>query len=166
MKQTEHQGIAFDKYILERVNFKVNPDFIVPKGGLPVDFSFEVSNSIDKEEKRLKTSLTITVQLKEIKNPPIDVNVSVAGYFSMEESGDINNLEEFSEVNAPAFLFPFAREVIANLSLNSGYPPLLIPPANIRALIGMQKVTPDKIATKKKVPKKKLPKKKVPKKQK
>ena len=159
MKQSEQQGIEFDSYIFEKVNFNVNPNFIFPDGGLPINFGVEFSNSIDDVKKRLKTTLTIIVIYKGIKNPPIDVTVSIAGYFSMDKSGDIHILEEFSQVNAPAFLFPFAREIIANLSLNSGFPPLLIPPTNLRALIGTKKIAPKKKATRKKVPKKKIPKK-------
>src|SRR3989304_5863849 len=36
-------------------------------------------------------------------------------------------IDEFEKAQE-AFVFPFAREVIANLTMRSGYPPLLIPP--------------------------------------
>lgn len=145
MKQTEQQGVSFDKFTLEKARFEVNSDFAFPEGGVPVDFTVHVSKKIDKKNGRLKANLDISVVFKDVKEPPIDIFVSVAGYFSIQNSKNIEALEEFSEVNAPAFLFPFAREVIASLTLKSGYPPLLVPPTNIVALIGKSRKLPLKV---------------------
>jgi preprotein translocase subunit SecB len=43
-------------------------------------------------------------------------------------------------------MFPFVRETIADLTLKTGYPPLLLPPINIIALIGKSR---NKIKTRK-----------------
>jgi preprotein translocase subunit SecB len=145
LNKTKHQGISFDKFSLEKVSLSVNSNFSFPADGVPVDFNFQVKRHINKAKCSSKVILDIAALLK-VENPPIDISVSVAGYFSVKNKADIKILEEFSEINAPAFIFPFAREIIANLTLKTGLPPMLLPPANIKVLLGK--------------PKKKLPKKK------
>lgn len=151
MKQTEQPGINFDKFILEKANLVVNSDFSFPEGGVSVDFKTSFSQKLDNVKGCLKTILEVTVEFKDVANPPIEIDVSVAGYFSVKDLKNLKALEEFSAVNAPAFIFPFAREIIANLTLKSGFPPLLLPPGNIINLVGQSKV---KSANKKSVKKK------------
>ncbi len=139
MNQADQPSINFDKFILEKVNFNVNSDFSFPEGGVPVDFDIQINQNIDAVKGHLKTNLDVSVIFKGVENPPIDIHVLFAGYFSVKDLKDIKDLEEFSEINAPAFLFPFAREIIANLTLKSGFPPLLLPPTNIQALKGRLK---------------------------
>ncbi len=140
MKQTEQPEIKFDKFILEKANLVVNSDFLFPEGGVSVDFKINFNQKLDNIKGCLKTTLEVTVEFKDVANPPIEIDVSVAGYFSVKDLKNSKALEEFSVVNAPAFIFPFAREIIANLTLKSGFPPLLLPPGNIRELVGQSKV--------------------------
>jgi len=43
-------------------------------------------------------------------------------------------LKEYSNINAPAAIFPYIREAIASTTTKAGIPPVLIPPMNLNLL--------------------------------
>lgn len=135
MKKDKQPGIDFEKVILEKVNLEINSDFTVKNEGIPVDISFKVNRNIIKSQKLLKLSLEMSI-FKETENPPLRISVLATGYFNVKRVEDIKKLEAFSHVQAPALVFPFIREIIADITMRTGYPPLLIPPTNIIALAG------------------------------
>jgi len=135
MKKSGQPGIDFVKLILEKAILEVNPNYEQTEEDIPVDFSLTVNPKLDKARKLLKLNLEVIV-FKETENPPLRVSVLAAGYFSVKKDEDIKILEEFSRIQGPALVFPFIREVIANLTMRTGYPPLLIPPMNLVSLIG------------------------------
>ena len=136
MKKNEHQGISFDKIIFEKINVEINPEFRSKdiSEGLNVDISLNAFGKIDKLKKLLIFTLETAI-FKNTENRPFNIFIKAIGFFSVKDEGDIQILEEFSKINAPALMFPFVRETIADLTLKSGYPPLLLPPINIVALI-------------------------------
>lgn len=137
MKKNEQQGIIFDKIIFEKINVEINPEF-KPEDigkGLDVDISLNADGKIDKSNKTLIFKLETTL-FENTENRPFNIFIKSIGFFSVKDEADIPILEEFSKINAPALMFPFVRETIADLTLKTGYPPLLLPPINIIALIG------------------------------
>jgi len=50
-----------------------------------------------------------------------------------------NQLEPFLLINCPAMLFPFVRRLVADLTRESGYPPLALDPVDFGALYLSQK---------------------------
>jgi preprotein translocase subunit SecB len=135
MRKDNHPGIDFEKIILEKVNLETNPNYQKTEKGIPVDISFKVNRELVKSLKLLKLSFEVSL-FRETSNPPFHISVLATGYFTVKRVKDIKALEEFSQIQAPALLFPFIREVIADLTMRTGYPPLLIPPTNIALLIG------------------------------
>ena len=136
MKKNEQQGISFDKIIFEKINVEINPEFRSKdiSEGLNVDISLNAFGKIDKLKKLLIFTLETTI-FKNTENRPFNIFIKAIGFFFVKDEGDITILEEFSKINAPALMFPFVRETIADLTLKSGYPPLLLPPINIVTLI-------------------------------
>lgn len=132
MRKEKQPEINFEKVILEGVNLELTPDYHFPEEGLEVEMSVNINSEFNKSEKKLKLTLEVSL-FKETPNPPFRLLVSASGYF---KGKDTNTLEEFSKVQAPALIFPFIREIIANLTMRTGYPPVLIPPTNILALVG------------------------------
>lgn len=136
MKKNDHQGIAFQRLILEKVDFEVNPDFAF--GGEPLAVAMDVNADafFSEDKKSLRSVLTTNIALSGAEPSPMKIIVAVAGYFSLKDDHSTSVLEEFAEIQAPALLFPFMREVVANLTMRTDFPPLLLPPANIWALLG------------------------------
>jgi len=71
----------------------------------------------------------------EIKDSPFDLNFTFIGHFSSEGEGS-PTLQEFAKHNAPAYIVPYARELIANITSRSGiFPTLVMPPLNVVELL-------------------------------
>lgn len=156
MKQNEHQGIAFDKLILEKVTFETDPNYTFGKKPLGVQFGVDVEKSLSEDKKRLKIVLHVHIDLSGVDPSPMKIFIVVAGHFSLRDEQNVGALEEFAEIQAPTIIFPFVREIIANLTMRTDFPPLLIPPVNMRVILGKKK---ESIGQVKKIPRKKTPKK-------
>ncbi|MGN7661707.1 MAG: protein-export chaperone SecB [Anaplasma sp.] len=48
------------------------------------------------------------------------------GVFSIEEEAPQDEIKEALLITAPSILFPFIREVIAKMTANAGFPPLML----------------------------------------
>ena len=136
MKKDEHQGIIFNKLILEKVNFEIDPDYAFGKDPLEVRMSGNVNRFFSDDKKHLKVTLHINVDLAGANPAPMKIYTVMAGYFSLMDGKDSKSLVEFAEIHAPTMIFPFIRETIANLTMRTDFPPLLLPPANMWALMG------------------------------
>lgn len=153
MRKNEQQGISFDKLILEKVNFEIDPVYAFEGETLSVRMGFATDKVFSPDKRHLKLVLNANIDLVGVEPSPMKVLLAVAGYFSIGDDNDSAILEEFSDVQAPAMLFPFVREIVGNLTMRTDFPPLLIPPTNIKALIGKKtsKGKVKKTATKKPV---------------
>ncbi len=74
--------------------------------------------------------LTVKLSQELDKKAFAEINVTSAGVF--KKSGDIlqNQIDSFCDINAPAIIFPFIREIIASVSSKGGLQTILIPPIN------------------------------------
>ena len=55
---------------------------------------------------------------------------AIAHFSTSEEIDEAFRNSPFIEVNAPAIAFPYVRTFISNLTLNSGYDPIVLPSFN------------------------------------
>jgi preprotein translocase subunit SecB len=68
-----------------------------------------------------------------ISNPNKDFVMSVNVTAHFESSVNVDNefkKSSFVQISAPAIAFPFVRAFISNLTLNSGYNPIILPSFN------------------------------------
>lgn len=122
-------GIQFNSVALTELYFKKNRSFVSPKDGIPIEIVFKTKNSFSPDKKNLTVVLSVLL-FQEKKNRPFEMEVSVEGTFIGK---DYKELLKFSKVLAPAHLFPFVREIIANATMKANIPPLLLPPVNLLA---------------------------------
>ena len=99
----------------------------------------DVKKSLSEDKKRLKIVLHVNIDLSGVDPSPVKIFIAVAGHFSLRDEQNAGALEEFAEIQAPTIIFPFIREIIANLTMRTDFPPLLIPPVNIRVMFGKKK---------------------------
>ncbi|MGX1024353.1 protein-export chaperone SecB [Flavobacterium sp. CS20] len=67
----------------------------------------------------------------EIKDKSFDLMVEAMFMFKLDE--DITEefkLSNFPKINAPAIAFPFLRAYVSNMTLQSGYDPVILPSIN------------------------------------
>ena len=75
----------------------------------------------------------------------IKAYIEMAGLFEFSNEGNENPLpiEDFAKINAPAIIFPFVREHLANLSMKAGIQPVVIPPVNFIELAKQERNNKD-----------------------
>jgi len=122
---------------LKELNFSVHGP-IPAEVPLGIDFSAAQQLSEDGTilEFTLKTDLFGKIREGDAK-PPITFNFTILGQF-LKLSDDGMDLENFAKYHAPAHLFPFVRETIANITARSQLPVLTLGPINVIALLDNQ----------------------------
>lgn len=145
MKKNEHQGIVFDKLVLEKVNFEINPDYNFGREPFAIRMSGDIKKFLSDDKKHLKVVHHADVHLEGVEPSPMKIYIVLAGQFSVMDEQDNNLLMEFAEVHAPTIMFPFIRETIANLTMRTDFAPLLIPPSSICALGEKKEITEESV---------------------
>lgn len=88
--------------------------------------NFEVALDIRIEATRDKTSLFLT-------------ELIYAGIVSLGDAVTENEAGPLLMIDAPRLLFPFARNILADVTRNGGFPPLMLAPVDFAALYEQQK---------------------------
>lgn len=57
------------------------------------------------------------------------------GIFSSIEGKENMNLKQFAEINAPALMLPYIRELVTTTTVRAGLRPISFPPINVIALL-------------------------------
>lgn len=80
-----------------------------------------------------ESTLDITASAKTAKGTLYQVEVSYAGVFRLEGFPEAT-IKPALFINGPTLLYPFVRRVIADVTRDGGYPPLLLDPVDFGAL--------------------------------
>ena len=126
-------GIRFKDVIVTKLNFTRVPD-IYQKPEL--DIKFSNINYLNAEKTECTTELTALINEKSGK---FNIEATVAGIFEVKNGSENMGLEEFIENNAMIMLFPYLREIIADITRRAGIKTILLPPINIKAILDMQR---------------------------
>ena len=123
-------SIALTKAEFQRpVELNFIEEEVATTTGFKVSFYTE-----DEPEPRLIVSLSVSVGVPTgIEDEPMSASATMLGIFHINGNLDIDAIKSFGNVNAPAILYPFAREVIANLTMKANVPPVLLPTMNFVA---------------------------------
>lgn len=85
-----------------------------------------------------QTVLTVTVTAKVQDRTLFLVEVGQAGIFVVRNIPEAD-MEPVLGIACPNILFPFAREVVADMVQRAGFPPVMLAPVNFEALFQAQK---------------------------
>jgi preprotein translocase subunit SecB len=98
----------------------------------PSEQTMQITPNIKVNHQREGQSLSVNL-IVEIaqKGLPFALSVNMLGLFLLENA-DIaeEKLARIARVNCASILFPFVREVVADLTRRGGFPSLLLPPIN------------------------------------
>ena len=90
----------------------------------------------------LRFEVVIDIDLHPTKDAPEDVNVRLLGVFSARQPEELSiPFTEFVRYNAPAILFPYAREVLSTMTGRGPFGAFHVDPVNVRILAGDMDVT-------------------------
>jgi preprotein translocase subunit SecB len=137
--QAEKQ-FAIQKLYVKDISFETpnSPSIFTQRWEPQVEFN--LSNNVQKLQENLfevVLTVTITVKLKDMTAYLIEA--AQAGVFLMQGFSQ-EELEPLLGIYCPSVLFPYAREVVSDLSLKGGFMPMVLPPVNFEALYAQQKL--------------------------
>lgn len=129
-----NMNITFVNVRVVEIDFKLNKDFNSNDKEIKVSLDFKIKNIFSEKDQILTTMLTAEIFKKE-KTAPFTLKAIIEGIYK----GEIKALKEFSKVHAPAHIFPYLRELISNITIRAGIPPLILPPINLHKVMESKK---------------------------
>ena len=133
MDTSKQPGITFDRVFLKELSFSREYVTLEQNSPLDVNFGYEVLFSEDKKQIACELSCKVSE-----KNNMFNIHCKMCGVFSVDESHQNMDIQEFAEKNAPSHVFPFVREMIATTSIKAGMPAIILPPTNIVAMLNKE----------------------------
>ncbi|MCH9852430.1 MAG: protein-export chaperone SecB [Alphaproteobacteria bacterium] len=109
------------------------PHIYAQKGQPEIALSINIdANELD--EKRFTVTLTIKCEASIEKHPQFIAELVYEAVIEMNENLDAKYYQPILMVEAPRFIFPFARNILANAASEGGFPPLFLQPIDFAAL--------------------------------
>jgi preprotein translocase subunit SecB len=98
-----------------------------------IDMGVEVKSRAVGQGEATEVDLCISVQARRAEQPMFAVNLVYSGMFQfMNVRSD--DIEPLIWIECPRLLFPFSRQILAEITREGGYPPLLINPIDFTPL--------------------------------
>jgi len=130
--QTPYFGI--DRIYVKDISLE-NPQapfIFVQSEGSEIETEFDsVANKLD--ENFFHVLLTATVTATSGDKVAFLVEVGIAGVFQIRNV-PASELDPILSVTCPNILFPYAREVVSDLIVRAGFPPVLLSPINFESM--------------------------------
>lgn len=96
--------------------------------------NMDMGISLDSKEKDKLLTSVVTINIGDVyerENNEFAIQISMAGIF--ETIGDTPlTSEEFKNINAPAIIYPFIRQLARTISLDAGMAQLILPVINFQ----------------------------------
>ena len=139
LEQNQAPGFAIEKLYVKDLSLELpNAPQVFTEREAP-QVGIEISNAASKlDDGIFEVVLTITVTSKIGDKTAFLVEVAQAGIFQVRNVPE-ENLEIIFSITCPNILFPYAREVVSDLSVRAGFPPVVLSPINFGALYAQQK---------------------------
>lgn len=94
-----------------------------------------------------ESALQVTISAKSDDNALFEVELSYAGLFEMANIPE-ERIEPMLFIECPFVIFPFARRVIADVTRDGGFPPLMLEPIDFHQLYARRKAAQQEAAEK------------------
>ncbi len=131
----EEKQFAIQKLYVKDVSFETpnSPDIFRAQWEPEVEFNLSSNANPLAEENLFEVVLTVTVTVKLGERTAYLVEVAQAGIFAIQGFGQ-EEMGPLLGIYCPNVLFPYAREVVSDLSLKGGFMPMVLPPVNFEAI--------------------------------
>jgi preprotein translocase subunit SecB len=114
--------------------FLINRSFIEKKEGNPsanVSLNFSPKGIVNKTDSCFQLQLCVKI---EDSDKIINIEIDAVANFYFDKDLEIQQLNNYFYINAPALLFPYIRAYISTLTNLSGYKPINLPTMNLTSL--------------------------------
>ncbi|OQY20619.1 MAG: hypothetical protein B6I36_00345 [Desulfobacteraceae bacterium 4572_35.1] len=118
---TDSNDLTFLDFRLVKLDFCINEQFSnVGQATVRTEFKVRQENN----GARLKVYLTIFFK---DKTAPFSIHLEGVGLFELKKPLNDTEIEELTHTYCTTTIFPYMREIIADISRRAGFPPLHIP---------------------------------------
>ncbi len=102
------------------------------QGPPQMDIQFNIGSQLVGEDLH-EVVLKVEISAKADEGTAYQMEILYAGLFALKNIPDAQ-LQPFLLAEAPRILFPFARRIIADATIDAGFPPLLLDPIDFASL--------------------------------
>ncbi len=139
MNQREAPGIIFHGIYLLQLKYETNMEFqgqlMMPN--IEIGYSHKIHEpKAQNQRQALECRMVLRLNTQQ-ESPPFKLELELAARFEATGEGGYP-LEKFAEIQAPAYMMPYARELVSNLTNRGIYPVLNLPPINVQTLMQHQ----------------------------
>ena len=128
MNDIKSSPFKFEQFSVIESSIRRNKSLI---DNLDLKYTISPSGIIDNIKKTIE--LQLIVKMFDV-NGQFESKVIIVGLFEFLEVTNMDNLNNYFYVNAPAIIFPYVRSYIAALTALSGFETINMPPVNIGIL--------------------------------
>jgi preprotein translocase subunit SecB len=138
--------VAINAQYIKDMSFE-NPE--APESFTKINSAPKIDLSLDVNVKKMnddnfEVSIKITSKASHEKTTLFVAELSYAGVFTVKDCTDENQKEQILLIYCPSLIFPFARRIIADMTRDGGYQPLMINPVDFAVLYMQQKQSAEK----------------------
>lgn len=123
---SDNVQITFEHFGITSILFNINSNF-KKENEVTVNPEMAGRTNYNKETGKLQAFMKVSLNSG---NLPFYLTVEGFGVFTFDGEPDKHILKNISSINAPAIIFPYIRETIADITRRAGFPPLHLPPVN------------------------------------
>ena len=133
---SDNQHISLDAQYIKDLSFK-NPNapmsLIDAKNGPQVKVSLDINIAKMPDEGTYEVELSVTVHTSMEDKPLFTVELIYACVFSLQNFAEDTHKQVLA-IHCPTLLFPFASKIIADVTQDAGFQPLMIDPIDFGML--------------------------------
>ena len=135
MDPSKPPGILIAQILLERAVFDHREDFLAlppntPLGAPTITLTTTAGESPDKKRGIIK----LRVQTRREQRPLYNLDVEMTALVEAEHGKENMPIEQYVRSSGPATLFPFIRQVVADLTSKGRFGPIWLSPVNFVAM--------------------------------
>lgn len=132
--RTKPPGIMLGQIFLERAQFGHREDALMLPANTPLgepNLLFSFKGGVAPDDKT--GFVRVTVQSKPDERPLYNIDVAMVALVQTQKGKENMPLRDYVRTAAPTMLYPFVREVVANLTWRGRFGPLWLVPMNVAA---------------------------------
>ena len=155
MDKSKPPGIRIGQVFLEETSFKHRPDYLSLPPSTPAqvgEVSVAIRAGVSQDELHGLVHLRIITRPE--NKPLYDFEITMCALFDVDEEAANLSMSEYVSKYGPALLYPFARQVVADITGRGRFGSVWLSPINLAMAAG---TAPKKRVASKKPKKKKKP---------
>lgn len=141
MNQPQQPVFAIEKIYVKDLSMEIPhaPTIFLERDTPEINLQLDSKNqSINSDEGLYEVVLTVTVTAKIKDKIMFLIEAQQSGIFRIRHIPD-NEIDPVLGIGCPNILFPYLREVVSDVVIRAGFPPVILNPVNFEAIYQQKK---------------------------